>query len=238
MDAVMQFQLNPQVGYRFYPLSSKVASHGPSTEVDLFYNKEGQLTDRLFTLGYSMQLLDRSSWSIFFRESFVRLTAPFDPTNTGGSMLQENETFAWEEVNLQYTSNARSLFNYSLALYSGTYYNGNRFGTEGIFNYRVQPYGSLGVVAAYNQINLPSPYNDADLVLIGPKLDITFTDKIFFTSFVQYNNQIDNLNVNIRFQWRYAPVSDLFLVYTNNANTLTGTNRNRAFVAKLSYYFN
>ena len=45
---------------------------------------------------------------------------------------------------------------------------------------------------------------DADLILVGPKLDLTFTNTIFFTTFVQYNNQIDNINVNMRFQWRYA----------------------------------
>ena len=31
-----------------------------------------------------------------------------------------------------------------------------------------------------------------------------------------HNNQINNMNINTRFQWRYAPVSDLFIVYTDN----------------------
>lgn len=232
------FQVTPEIGHRFYPQSSKIANHGPSAQMDILYSRDGQLTDRLVTLGYAMQMLDRSALSVFIRESFVRLTADFDPTNTGGKMLLQNNAFSWQEAILEYSSNARSLFNYAMSLYGGSYYNGERFGTEGTFNYRVQPYGSLGLVAAYNRISLPEPFNDADLVLIGPKLDLTFTDKIFFTSFVQYNNQIDNVNVNLRFQWRYAPVSDLFLVYTDNTNTMTGQNRNRAFVAKLSYYFN
>ncbi|MFO7613113.1 MAG: hypothetical protein R6W71_00570 [Bacteroidales bacterium] len=48
------------------------------------------------------------------------------------------------------------------------------------------------------------PYNSARLILAGPTLDITFTDKVFLSTFVQYNNQIDNLNMNTRFQWRFA----------------------------------
>ena len=50
--------------------------------------------------------------------------------------------------------------------------------------------------------------------------------------------KIENLNVNIRFQWRYAPVSDLFIVYTGNSDTTGLITKNRALVIKMSYYFN
>ena len=73
---------------------------------------------------------------------------------------------------------------------------------------------------------------------MGPKLDITFTEKLFFTTFVQYNNQIDNINVNMRFQWRFAPVSDLYIVYTENSYPANWTTKNRGIVLKLSYWFN
>jgi hypothetical protein len=105
-------------------------------------------------------------------------------------------------------------------------------------NYRIQPYGSIAITANYANISLPEPYNSAELILIGPRLDITFTDKLFLTTFVQYNNQIDNLNMNVRFQWRFAPVSDLFIVYTGNSYTGDFRNKNRGLVVKLSYWFN
>ena len=85
---------------------------------------------------------------------------------------------------------------------------------------------------------LPEPYNSAKLVLISPKLDITITDKIFLTTFVQYNDQVDNLNTNIRFQWRFAPVSDLFIVYSENSYTGDFSSKNRGLVVKISYWFN
>ena len=139
---------------------------------------------------------------------------------------------------MTYASNARRLFNYSFATLYGGYYNGNRFGVEGECNFRVQPYGSLGLFTAFNRLFLPHPYGDLNLFLLGPKLDITFTDKLFLTTFVQYNSQIENVNVNVRFQWRYAPVSDLFIVYTGNSGTPEFLNKNRALVLKMSYYFN
>ncbi len=76
------------------------------------------------------------------------------------------------------------------------------------------------------------------MFLIGPRLDLTFTDKLFLTTYVQYNNQIDNLNVNVRLQWRFAPVSDLFIVYTDNSYPGDFHNKNRGLVIKVSYWFN
>jgi hypothetical protein len=120
----------------------------------------------------------------------------------------------------------------------GGFFNGTRLSLDADLNFRVQPYGSLSLVASYNRILLPEPFTSADLFLAGPRLDITFTEKLFFTTFVQYNNQIDNLNVNMRFQWRFAPVSDLFIVYTENAYPEGFVTRDRGIAVKLSYWIN
>jgi hypothetical protein len=81
--------------------------------------------------------------------------------------------------------------------------------------------------------------------LIGPKIDLTFTRSLFWTTLIQYNSQINNVNINSRLQWRYKPVSDLFVVYTDNY--LAGTDgmlvdfakpKYRAFVIKLTYWLN
>jgi hypothetical protein len=84
--------------------------------------------------------------------------------------------------------------------------------------------------------------------LIGPKFDFSFSRKLFLTTYIQYNNQINNINSNIRLQWRYRPVSDLYIVYTNNyfAYNNTEDNRyvnalqlkNRALVIKWTYWLN
>jgi hypothetical protein len=86
-------------------------------------------------------------------------------------------------------------------------------------------------------------------MLIGPRLDLTLTTSLFFTTFVQYNNQLNNLNINSRLQWRFKPVSDIFLVYTDNYVTeaftdsegryfAQGSPRLRGIVFKISYWLN
>ncbi len=98
---------------------------------------------------------------------------------------------------------------------------------------------------AYNRIRLPGAYRDADLVLIGPRVDLTFSRALFWTTFIQYNDQINNVNVNTRLQWRFKPASDLFIVYADNylaaeENRLIDFARpkSRALVVKLNYWIN
>ncbi len=233
------FQMKPSIGRKFFPAQSKsIASHGLTASATLIYDTDLALTDRIAALSYGWQWLDRSSLSIRATNNFLRLNRPFDPTNLHGEQLPAGSRHDWTDVSMTYASNSRDLLTYGAAVTYGGYFNGNRLALEGEGNYRVQPYANLGLVAAYNRIRLPSPYNDADFVLLGPRLDLTFSEKIFLTIFSQYNSQIDNLNVNIRFQWRYAPVSDFFIVYTDNSDPRARFVKNRALVAKISYYLN
>ena len=231
-------RLNPAAQYRFYPPNSRLANHGPTVEMTQFFNTDFDQTDREIELGYTFNWLNRSSFTIEGEDGFVKLQAPFDPTNTGRDTLATGSEYTWKEIAVIYNSDARKLFNYELETRYGGFFNGDRWSIGGAINYRVQPYGSLALVASYNKLSFPDPFEDVDLVLIGPRLDITFTDKLFLTTFLQYNDQIDNVNVNVRFQWRYAPVSDLFVVYTDNSFPNQWQTKNRALVAKVSYWLN
>jgi hypothetical protein len=55
---------------------------------------------------------------------------------------------------------------------------------------------------------------------------------------VQYNTQLNNLNLNTRVQWRFAPMSDVFLVYTDNYDATMLQIRNRAIALKVTYWLN
>jgi len=232
------FELSPSLKYTFYPSSSIIVSHGPTLGFDIFFNRDFTITDRLTELGYLISFQNVSQLSFSVSEDYVLLDRPYDPTNTGGEKLTAGESFNWQNAGISYSSDSRKLFTYSMGGTYGSYYNGTRLNLSGSVGYRFQPYGSISVSANYNKISLPDPYNSAELLLIGPRLDVTLTDKVFFTTFVQYNNQIENLNTNIRFQWRFAPVSDLYIVYTGNSFTDDFSNKNRGLVVKLSYWFN
>jgi hypothetical protein len=232
------FQMDGLFAYKFYPTSDKIVNHGPTVESEFYFDPDFELVDRQTQVGYSAELVNRSILYMDIEEGYTKLLEPFDPTNTGGIEIPAGSEFNWLEVSAQYTSDNRKLFTYSFETRYGGFYNGTRFSLEGAAAYRIQPYGSLALSAEFNQVSLPEPYNSANLLLIGPRLDITFTENLIFTTFVQYNNQIDNMNVNMRFQWRFAPVSDLYIVYTENTNPENFQTKNRGLAIKLSYWFN
>jgi hypothetical protein len=100
----------------------------------------------------------------------------------------------------------------------------------------------LALTFNHNNIDLPDPYSDADFWLIGPRAELSFSRSLFFSVFLQYNTQADNVNINSRLQWRFQPVSDLFLVYTDNYFSedffMNPRGKNRALVLKVTYWLN
>ena len=69
-------------------------------------------------------------------------------------------------------------------------------------------------------------------------MDVTFNRSLFFTALALYSNQRDNFGINARLQWRFAPLSDLFLVYNDNYATENFTPRFRSINLKLTYWLN
>jgi hypothetical protein len=86
-------------------------------------------------------------------------------------------------------------------------------------------------------LRFPEPFGDADITLLGAEVEVNFRENLFWTTFFQYATQSNNMNINSRLQWRYAPMSDFFLVYTDNylVEPVFGP-RNRSLVAKFTYW--
>ena len=232
------YEVSPGFQYKFFPNSSRIVNHGPVFKTMMLFDPSMSLTDRESEVSYQVEWLNKSQFKVDLENDYVYLTDPFDPTNSGGIPLPADSEYRWNEVSATFTSDIRKPFNFTLMSLYGGYYNGERYSLNSEVYYRFQPYASLALVTSYNNIKMPDPYNSADLILVGPRLDFTFTDKIFFTSLVQYNNQIDNMNINLRFQWRFAPVSDLYIVYTENSYASDHSVKNRGLVFKISYWFN
>ena len=106
----------------------------------------------------------------------------------------------------------------------------------GNVNYRIQPKGIISLKYTYHKILLPYPYSDNEILIIGPGVNWAFSKSIFFSFLTQYNNLIDNVNFNARFQWRFAPVSDFYIIYTDNYDSQNFDKKNRAIMVKFSYW--
>ncbi len=236
------------MGYTFLPKGGPILSHGPNLSSSNFFDWQGKLSDYETTLGYSVSTRSLSSFSASAGQNYVRLLQPFDPTNSGRQKLAAGSIHRWTVWTASYNSKPQSLFRYSFSgSYGGYYAGGTRFSLSTTLRYRFQPYVNLTGTATYNDIRLPQPWGRTTFWLVQPRLDVTFTDTLYLTTYIQYNTQKNNLSMNMRLQWHYQPASDMFLVWTDNYATQTlqpGQSdagfsvKNRAVVLKWTYWWN
>jgi hypothetical protein len=232
-------KLLPQITRLFFPKTGAVLSHGPQVQLTNFFDEHMKRTDNEILLSYGIVFRKRNTLNIWTTNSYVRLLQPFDPTNTGKDSLATGTQHSWNTVGVDYVSKPQSLFTWSFSgRYGGYYADGTRLTLGGDLGYRFQPYVSIAVSTTYNDIKLPQPWGRNAFLLVGPRLDVTMTNTLFFTGFMQYNEQLKNMNLNTRFQWRYRPASDLFVVYTDNYLPAPLAIKTRALVIKLVYWLN
>ena len=224
--------------YTFYPTSKLLVTVKPGGNANFTFKTDGSLADRRLGANVELAFLNTSVLNASVSQQYTLLFFDFDPTRTGGVPLPAGSAYTWYDGRVSYNSDSRKPFSYSLAGQYGSFYNGVKATATLNAGYKFRPFGQIFVSAIYNDVRLPEPHNSAKFWLIGPRLDVTFTNSLFLTTFVQYNEQADNVNINARFQWRFAPVSDLFVVYTDNYFPGSFEAKNRAVVVKLSYWLN
>jgi len=234
------FKVDPEIQRVFWPKGSSVQKHG-FTFNPIFVWKPGadlEMSDYKIVTGWSANFHDTSEFKIEMINRFTRLYEPFDPTNTDGAIpLPDFENYYYTAFDTSYMSDSRKPIFYTIRSSIGKFYNGEKYSVMTQINLRVQPYFTSSILVNYDRIDLPEPYPSASIWLIGPKVDITFNKRVFWSTFIQYSSQSDNFSVNSRLQWQFAPLSDLYLVYNDNYFTETVfAPRVRSLNLKLTYW--
>lgn len=232
------FRMNPNATMFIFPDSKSINRIDLKLGFEQVIKPGGGLLDRNVNFGIENRFKSTANLELQGNLDYVLLTGDFDPTGVDTISLLEGEVFRNAQLELSYRSNNNKLFTFGGRLIGGQFFGGKRYGLRANMSYRLGVLGSLSMTASYNYLDREAPYSSASLFLLGPKFDITFTKKLFWTTFLQYNNQSDNFNINSRLQWRFLPASDMFLVYTDNYYSDFSANKNRAIVLKVSYWLN
>ena len=235
------FKIDPEFELKFWPKGSKIQRH--SFYVIPIYIWRPQLnyenSDQIIISGWNANFKDNSELTLEMFNEFTRLYEDFDPTGTDGAVpLPRNQNYHYTSFSAIFRSDQRKKVSYRLESSVGAFFNGNKYSFFTNVNLRLQPYFTGSFELTYDKIDLPDPYPDASIWLIGPRLDFTFSKNIFWATFLQYSTQRENFSINTRLQWRVAPLSDLFLVYNDNYATDVFSPRFRSINLKFTYWFN
>ena len=236
------FKINPSFQRNFWPKTGKFQQHSFEVVPIFIWRPTLDFENSDYTIisRWDARFTNTSSLQIEMFNRYTKLYDEFDPTRSDdGIPLPADSDYHYTDFGISYRSDQRKELSYSIEPSYGKFYNGNKFSFEASMNYRWQPHFQASLDVRYDSINLPEPYSDASIWLIGPRIDITFNKKLFWATLIQYSTQQDNFSVNSRLQWRFAPLSDLFVVYNDNyfvENRFAP--RVRSLNLKLTYWLN
>ncbi|MFL3022086.1 MAG: DUF5916 domain-containing protein [Cytophagales bacterium] len=233
------FFYSPSVRYLFYPEKGKVNNHGPEIDYEFYNHPVYGDTDRKLELQYSISLNNSSRFSFDLEKSYTFLLEEFDPTRSGVEYLPSETDYNYNRYSINYNSNTQKPFSFRLNSKVGGFFNGDIY-TYGLsINYKFVPHVNMDFSYSNNKIKLP--YASSNLASYSTKVEVSFNTKLFLTTFFQYNSQIDNINLNTRFQWNFKPLSDIYLVYTDNyfaKGSELFNLKNRSLALKFNYWIN
>lgn len=228
-------QIYSELEYNIRPKTGNINTHNFGLETFVVWNPNGTLGERFNRLRYFIQFQNSSMLQFRYDYNDVRALFPFSFTDS--SFPLPAAKYRYHQYNAAYNSDYRKRFYYSLSMRAGGFYNGTLQQYTLEMTYRAQPWGNFSLNFEQNDIKLPEKYGSDRLLLVSPRIEINFSTQLFWTTFLQFNTQRNNFNVNSRLQWRYKPMSDFFLVYTDNYFTdPLFRNKNRAIVFKLNYW--
>lgn len=231
------WRFEPNLIYKFYPNSNIINVHGPGLFWSEYLSEDLKTTERFVQLVYKFNFKDQSELTMEANNRRVLLFWDTDISFNNNTPISQG-TYEFMSGRIEYESSKLRKLNYEIQLNYGNYYIGQLFSANGSISLRTQPWGIFSLSFQQNEIFMPEGYDNASLSLIGPKIELSFTKELFFTAFLQYNTQAENMNINSRLQYRFRPMSDLFIVYTDNYLPFNWSVKNRALVVKFVYWLN
>jgi len=235
------FKITPKIERTFWPIESAIQKHSFSITPIFIWKPDLNFknSDYAVISRWQANFKNTGEFTAEMYNRFTYLFSTFDPTGTDGAIaLPIDSSYKYTTVSLGYRSDKRKTLSYQIEPSIGTFFNGKKYSFEANLAWRIQPKFSGSLQVNYDKINLPDPYPDASIWLIGPKVDLTFNKSIFWSAFIQYSSQQKNIGINTRLQWRFAPLSDLFIVYNDNYFSNGFAPRFKSLNLKLTYWLN
>ncbi|WP_459212399.1 carbohydrate binding family 9 domain-containing protein [Aquimarina rhabdastrellae] len=231
LDSYLVFQKT------YYPTASKTIDRYRYLSItnDAFWDEDETLSEMTTVLGNSVWF-KKNLASLYFniQHNYLDLKYGFDILNNGKPI----QPAIYNTVNAVLGYDNRSTnenFYYVSEVFYGECFNGNRSGFETEVGYRMLPFAQVNLNYSLNHIDLENLGNET-FHLSRFTGEVFFNNRLNWTTYVQYNTQFNNFNINSRLQWEYEPLSYVYIVVTDNFNKYI-TRTNWGVALKVNYRF-
>ncbi len=210
------------VGARPRPSARAILEVNPYVEADYITDLAGNRVSWDGTLGFGVTFRDGGRLSLRYDDRRERLDEPFR-VRPGVSIPIGDYHFG--EAAASYSSSEGRKVSGSVGVSGGGYFDGNRFTMVGGVAWQPDYHLTIEASAERNSLSVQGIDFTADLYTARVKY--AFTTKMYLGAFVQYNADTNQVVTNARFRFIHAPLSDLFVVFTERRD-MAGRCRPRA----------
>ena len=201
--------------------------------VEYIVDGTGALETRVQTGRFNAELESSDQLTLQVTRNLEVLGDSFPVSN---DVVIESGRYGFTDGRISYQLGQQRRVSGSFSLQRGGFYDGTITAvgyTQGRIS--VTPRLSLEPSVSVNRVELPA--GDFTATLLRSRVDYGFSPRMAATALVQYSSSGRSVSSNLRFRWEYRPGSELFLVWNDERDTLTGRAarlRSRTFVIKVN----
>jgi len=242
-DFVNETGFVPRVGIRKYSgyiartfrpasLRRTVRQIWPHVLIDYVLDRDGNLETRYVDYHLPINFQNGGNIEMGANPTLERLPRPF-VISRGSNVLIPTGVYSFNEWFVSGRSNPGRRISGNFRYAIGDFYTGYKhtYGLGGTFRFSNKFNTSFNFT--HNNINLPQGHFKTNL--LTTRVDYSFSTDMFLNALIQYNNDARQWSSNIRFNLIHRPLSDLFVVFNERRNSISGDLIDRALIAKFTY---
>lgn len=185
----------------------------PYVDLTEYYSTGGAFESREIKPGLALIANDGGRLSVEYSRRDERLS---ETSSILGIALAAGDYF-FDALSVSYGSSGGRVLAGNLAFSTGDFFDGDRSSVSGTLTLRPNEHLLLEGSVERNRIELGGTSIDADL--FRGRMQFGYDTRTFLSSFVQYNRAAGELLTNVRFNLIHAPLSDIFVVFSERRRT-------------------
>jgi hypothetical protein len=197
------------VGVHHRPGTARLTEINPYVELSRITDLTGRLESASVRGALGFSFPDRSAVNLSANRQFERLVSPFEIRP--GTFIPVGD-YTFHEASLSYRSSQGRSLSGNVGVSGGEFYDGTRFTVTGGLRWQPDYRLILELGATHNSLDVQDTRFTADLY--SARAQYAVSTVLNFTGFVQYNADVDEVITNLRANFVHAPLSDIFLLYT------------------------
>jgi hypothetical protein len=220
------------LGARPSPGNGAILEVNPYFEADYFTDPSGRRVTWDGKLGFGITFRDGGILSLSYDDRRERLDVPFVVRPSATIPVGD---YHFREAAVNYRASEGRTLSGSVGVSGGGYFDGSRRTVDVSAAWQPDYHLTLEASAAHNALTAQGSDFTADLYTA--RIKYAFSTMLYAGAFVQYNADADQIVTNARLNFIHAPLSDLFIVFTERRDAAANTVLERFLTLKLTRLF-